>query len=155
MNCKYLMIAVAALVTACTQAAGYDVSGTWAGGDGEQVYILKARPSDNGMSVRWDTIDVAVVKDGQFRMSKPMESILEATFRAGGKNVSILLEPTAPVVITCTMTEREQTIVVESPVQGIYREFINAVYSAKAFWKPLSEPEERTRQSCWNQPRRL
>jgi len=111
----------------------YDVSGTWEGGDGQYVYIRIEEGI--GTNRRIEVIDSALVENGKFRMSKPLpDNFAEVAFHAGGVSRTFILVKT-PVIVTCTIIERERNGTVTKqmqialdggPEQEVYRTYVDA-----------------------------
>lgn len=128
---KLLSIAVIIPILAggCTSGQKYDISGTWADGEGNTVYLKKEISKD-----AYDLIDSAVVADGFFVMKGKVPNIDRYIVAIGNRKEKVLIDE-IPLVFAITSEERENrdgrkitVIGVEftgSPEQDIMREVSN------------------------------
>ena len=87
------------LALGCEQADTYKITGTWADGNGKTVYLCKMTDDRTLLSV-----DSAVVQNGTFEMTGPLEQIDRRILVVGNSRDNLLLDD-QPIKVNITKQE--------------------------------------------------
>lgn len=95
------------------QETNYTIEGEWEDGDGEVVYLKKDLGNE-----KFEQIDSAVVKNGMFRMQKPLRGVDEGILQAGLLSQVIILD-SVPIHVKCkTLKKNEKGRWVKIEIDG-------------------------------------
>lgn len=90
------------LLAACAkQPVNYTINGVWKNGDGNVIYLKK----DLGEK-KFEVLDSAVVKDGVFKMQKPLTEVDERVLEIA-KTTHIVILDSVPVQVNCETVKKE------------------------------------------------
>lgn len=89
-------LVMAICLTGCgKEQTCYTIQGEWKDGDGKVVYLKKDLGNKN-----YETLDSAIVRNGQFKMQKPLGDVDERILFVNGTPNVIILD-SVPINVTC------------------------------------------------------